>query len=36
VPVQLAFFADPAYQHTAFEVRSPADLRATHAPARIA
>ena len=26
----LALFADPAYQHTAFEVRSLADLRAFH------
>ena len=30
VPVDLAFFANPAYQHTAFEVRSLADLRAFH------
>jgi catechol-2,3-dioxygenase len=30
VPVDLALFADPAYQHTAFEVRSLADLRAFH------
>jgi catechol 2,3-dioxygenase-like lactoylglutathione lyase family enzyme len=30
VPVDLALFANPAYQHTAFEVRSLADLRALH------
>ena len=30
VPVDLALFANPAYQHTAFEVRSLADLRAFH------
>ena len=29
-PVDLALFADPAFQHTAFEVRSLADLRAFH------
>jgi catechol-2,3-dioxygenase len=29
-PVDLALFANPAYQHTAFEVRSLADLRALH------
>src|SRR6516225_5107148 len=28
--LDLAFFANPAYQHTAFEVRSLADLRAFH------
>jgi catechol-2,3-dioxygenase len=28
--LDLAFFANPAYQHTAFEVRSLADLRALH------
>jgi len=28
--VDLALFANPAYQHTAFEVRSLADLRAFH------
>jgi catechol-2,3-dioxygenase len=28
--LDLAFFANPAYQHTAFEVRSLADLRAIH------
>jgi catechol-2,3-dioxygenase len=28
--VDLALFANPAYQHTAFEVRSLADLRALH------
>ena len=27
VPVDLALFANPAYQHTAFEVRSLEDLR---------
>jgi catechol-2,3-dioxygenase len=30
VPVDLALFANPAYLHTAFEVRSLADLRALH------
>jgi catechol-2,3-dioxygenase len=30
VSVDLALFANPAYQHTAFEVRSLADLRAFH------
>jgi catechol-2,3-dioxygenase len=30
VPVDLALFANPAYQHTAFEVRSLKDLRAFH------
>src|SRR5262245_21137311 len=30
VLVDLALFANPAYQHTAFEVRSLADLRALH------
>jgi len=30
VPVDLALFANPAYQHTAFEVRSLEDLRALH------
>jgi len=30
VPIDLALFANPAYQHTAFEVRSLADLRAFH------
>ena len=30
VPVDLALFANPAYRHTAFEVRSLADLRAFH------
>src|SRR5262245_14372742 len=30
VPVDLALFANPAYRHTAFEVRSLADLRASH------
>jgi hypothetical protein len=30
VPVDLALFADAAYGHTAFEVRSLADLRAFH------
>jgi catechol-2,3-dioxygenase len=30
VPVDLTLFANPAYQHTAFEVRSLADLRALH------
>ena len=30
VPVDLALFANPALQHTAFEVRSLADLRAFH------
>jgi catechol-2,3-dioxygenase len=30
VPVDLALFANPACQHTAFEVRSLADLRAFH------
>jgi catechol-2,3-dioxygenase len=30
VPVDLALFANPAYQHTAFEVRSLPDLRALH------
>ena len=30
VSVDLAIFANPAYQHTAFEVRSLADLRAFH------
>ena len=30
VPVDLALFANPAYRHTAFEVRSLADLRALH------
>jgi catechol-2,3-dioxygenase len=30
VPVDLALFANPAYQHTAFEVRSLADLRSFH------
>ena len=29
-PVDLALFANPAYQHTAFEVRSLGDLRALH------
>jgi catechol-2,3-dioxygenase len=28
--VDLVFFANPAYQHTAFEVRTLADLRAFH------
>jgi catechol-2,3-dioxygenase len=28
--IALALFANPAYQHTAFEVRSLADLRAFH------
>jgi catechol-2,3-dioxygenase len=30
VPADLVFFANPAYQHTAFEVGSLADLRALH------
>src|SRR5262245_55798986 len=30
VPVDLALFANPAYEHTAFEVRSLEDLRAFH------
>ena len=30
VSVELALFANPAFQHTAFEVRSLADLRAFH------
>ncbi len=30
VPVDLALFANPAFQHTAFEVRSLADLRALY------
>ena len=30
VPVDLALVANPAYQHTAFKVRSLADLRALH------
>jgi catechol-2,3-dioxygenase len=30
VPVDLALFANPAYQHTAFKVRSLADLCALH------
>ena len=30
VQVDLALFANPAYQHTAFEVRTLADLRALH------
>ena len=30
MPVDLALFANPAYQHTAFEVRSLEDLRALH------
>jgi catechol-2,3-dioxygenase len=29
-PIDLALFANPAYQHTAFEVRELADLRAFH------